>query len=92
MMPVTYQGMTMKPNRYRRKRAEEIAHRDYLAGVDANPFPEGTGEHSAYRNRMRYFRLMDDTEEEMFAVYGTPTGLVKRSPDSVSIRPPLPAA
>lgn len=86
-MPITYQGKTMKPSQYRRKRAAEMAVRDFMMGKNENPFLVGTGEYTAYENQQRYSTVADAMLEDCFEGYGGTDQLTRRDPMTLPVRP-----
>lgn len=84
----------MKTNRYRRLRAQEMANRNFcagLAGPEHNPFPEGSLEARIYGKAMASSVSFHSDTASMFEAYGCAHEMpTLRSPDTVSVRPALP--
>lgn len=78
----------MKRKTYRKERAKEMATRDFLAGVNRNPFPEGTMERRVYASEMARSHQFDADLMDMYEVYGGEIPR-RRDPDSIQVRPPL---
>lgn len=84
----------MKTNRYRRLRAQETAHRNFLSGLtdpEHNPFPEGSLEARIYAQSMADSVAFHKETTMSYAAYGCAKDQpALRSPDTVTVRPALP--
>lgn len=79
----------MKPNRYRRLRAQEMALRDFLAGQRAtNPFPADSMEARVYAKEMASNVAWSSRDAEMWEAHGHERPQM-RAPENVTVRPAL---